>query len=291
MNFEYFCGLYGLGALQTFTPIRSGTVARVWKLETDTGHYLLRTLTGKEQGEREWAIFRHLRDRCFHRSPAILTTREGGSMAEVEDVWYQVQEFCSGTMPDPSVPGTAGKIAKTVVELTLALAGFCGTAGMPDRFDLASVWAEHRQNWPLLELPISLEEADRRVAKLTVLPSVCSQTIHGDLGLWNMLEMKNAVHVIDFGEARMGDPYFDLASALAGLINHSPPELQRAATAEFLAKCREEIDLDLPRLTGQISLWVWRGLAQCARTPNAWKKMAQRFHNALIWCEENLHEL
>ena len=288
---EILCRRYHLGNVRSFTPVNPGTVAQVWNLETDMGRYLLRTLTGQAQGELEWAIFRHLRGAGFDRSPAILTTRSGVPMAELDGVWYQVQEYCPGTRPDPSAPGTAGKIAETVVELTRALAGFWGTAGMPDRFDLASVWAEHRQNWPLLELPISLEEADRRVAELSALPSQEVQLVHGDLGLWNMLETGNAVHVIDFGEARMGDPYFDLASALAGLINHSPPELQRANAAEFLAKCREEIDRDLPRLTGQLSLWVWRGFAQCARTPNAWKKMAQRFYNALIWCEENLHEL
>jgi len=99
------------------------------------------------------------------------------------------------------------------------------------------------------------------------------------------------IRVIDFGEARMGDPYFDLASALAGLINHSSPENRKQAAAEVLGACRKQMELDLGRLSDQIALWVWRGMAQCVREPAAWKTMAKRFYNALIWCEENLHEL
>lgn len=291
MDFEYLCEQYKLGQFQSAAPLSPGTVSQVWRLETDAGAFLVRTLTGKAQGEMEWNIHQHLLSRGFRKMPAILITGRGKPFVEIDGTCYQIQQFCSGTCPSPERPGTAGRIAETVVELTRAAADCTAAVNLPDRFDLEAVWAEHHLNWPMLELPLFQKDADCWVAKLVGLPTQNVQLIHGDLGLWNMLEEDGVVRIIDFGEARMGDPYFDLASALAGLINHSSPESRRNNAAEFLAKCRERMELDMDRLTDQISLWVWRGLAQCVRDPEAWKKMAQRFYNALIWCEENLNEL
>lgn len=291
MNFEHICRLYRLGALQSITPLRPGTVARVWKLETDSGPFLLRTLTGREQGEREWAIAEHLTARGFTRFPAIRTTEDGAPYVEVDDIWCQVQEFSPGKMPDPAVPGTPAKIAETAVALIQALSSCSGKHGAKDRFDLTAVWGEYRHNWPLLDLPIPLEEADRRASRLASLPVRETQVIHGDLGLWNMLDGPEGIRVIDFGEARLGDPYFDLASALGGLINHSTPEDRAKHVSEFLSACRDRMPLDRERLSQQLQLWVWRGLAQCVRAPEEWRNMAARFYNALSWAEENLHEL
>lgn len=286
MNFKYLCTQYQLGRFRHAAELDPGTSSQVWRLETDSGIFLVRTLTDREQGEREWNIHRHLRKRNFTAMPAILVP-----YFEQDGLWYQVQEYCHGKRPSPERPGTAGRIANMVTQLMMAAADCTVAADCPDRFDLASVWSEYRLNWPLLELPILQSEADRWVEELSAITASDRRLIHGDLGLWNMLEEGNEIRVIDFGEARLGDPYFDLASALAGLINHSAAESRSKHAAEFLVVCRECMTLDMERLTNQIFLWVWRGLAQCVREPAAWKNMAQRFYNALIWCEENLHEL
>jgi homoserine kinase type II len=134
--------------------------------------------------------------------------------------------------------------------------------------------------------------ADRAVAELSALPIRDKQVIHGDLGPWNLLMQDSGeLFVIDFGEARLGDPYFDLASALAGLINHAPAPLRTHVADEFLSQCRALISLDLPRLRQQLRLWAWRGLAQCVQAPergSVWPQMAQRFYHALCWAEEEL---
>ena len=58
--------------------------------------------------------------------------------------------------------------------------------------------------------------------------------------------------------------------------------------AQFLDECRRHISLDLPRLREQLTLWAWRGLAQCARSGPGWAGMAARFYHALTWAKEEL---
>ena len=116
MNFEHFCNLYSLGALHSARSLSGGTVSRVWRLETEQGVFLLRTLTGRDQGEREWAITRTLSKNGFPRFPAIRTAG-GAPCTELNGVWYQVQELVDGDMPDPTLPGVAAAMGQTVKEL------------------------------------------------------------------------------------------------------------------------------------------------------------------------------
>lgn len=287
------CKLYGLGTLQNVTPIKPGTVSRVWKFSTVSGEFLARTLTDAQQGKTEWAIFRHLAQRGFHRTPAILTTSAGMPMLELDGVWYQVQQFCPGSWPTPARPGIPREMARLTTLLEQALSDCPAIDGPPDRFDLAAVWQTCRENWPLLGLPLPLEAADREVDRCCQFPTRGAQVIHGDLGPWNLLQTEdNSILVIDFGEARMGDPYFDLASILGGLVNHSSAERRKQACEEFLLEYQRFTPLDQSRLLEQLDLWVWRGLAQCARSipqPNGnWSKLAARFLHALNWAKENI---
>ena len=115
MTFEYICKLYRLSTLQSVTRLAPGTTAQVWKLETDTGRYLLRTLRDRIQGELEWTIFRSLPPALC---PAIFPTADGAPAAEVEGVWHQLQEYLDGDMPDPSLPGMAAAMARAAKELS-----------------------------------------------------------------------------------------------------------------------------------------------------------------------------
>lgn len=290
MKFNDLCQQYSLGTLQGIAPVRPGTTAQVWRLDTDQGAFLVRTLAGKEQGEREWTITQHLLSRGFSRFPAILTASGGAPMVERDGVWYQMQELLPGGMPHPEEQGTAAAIARMVRELAGALAD-CPPIEAADRFELGAAWEGGREFWPLLETPFSPEQAAAEIARCRALPERERQVIHGDLGPWNMIQNGDgSVSVIDFGEARMGDPCFDFASALGGVINHTPPECRAAVCRDFLG----ELDCDRQRLMEQLRLWVWRGLAQWAilagqGVPAA--KMASRFCHALSWAEENLYDL
>lgn len=114
MNFEYIFKLYGLIPLHLTQPLSPGTEAEVWKIDTTEGAFLLRSLRDKTQGEREWVICRSLpRSLC----PAILPGLDGAPAVELDGVWYQVQEYLEGGMPDPSLPGMAAAMARAAKTL------------------------------------------------------------------------------------------------------------------------------------------------------------------------------
>lgn len=78
--------------------------------------FVVRTLSGREQGEREWSIHRQLRANGFTRMPAILTP-----YFEQNGLWYQVQEYRGGNRPDPTIPGMAKTMAQTAKLLSGAM--------------------------------------------------------------------------------------------------------------------------------------------------------------------------
>lgn len=109
--------------------------------------------------------------------------------------------------------------------------------------------------------------------------------IHGDLGPWNMVVQEGgAIKIIDFGSVREGDSYFDFATAFAGIINHTSDKTRMTACREFLA----ELNPDRERLLSQLRLWAEEGVRRWQDTDEA---MTKRFHHALKWAEEHIHEL
>ena len=109
--------------------------------------------------------------------------------------------------------------------------------------------------------------------------------IHGDLGLWNMVVQEGgSLRVLDFGSLREGDPYFDWATAFAGVINHTSDKTRMAACREFLT----ELAPDRERLLARLRLWAEEGVARWQHTD---KTMTNRFIHALKWAEEHIHEL
>ena len=229
MNFKYLCQQYNLGRFLGVSELESGTVSRVWKLDTDSGAFLVRTLRDREQGQREWDICRHLRKGGFTAMPSILVP-----CAEQGGICYQVQEYLTGSMPHPDQPGVAAAMARLVKQLM---------AAMPQGM------------------------------------------IHGDLGPWNILQCENGrLVVIDLGEAREGDSYFDCASMLAGVINHTPPALRESICGAFV----RELDCDRTYLLEQLRLWAEQGIENWTGRNEA---MVSRFINAREWAEEHLYEL
>ena len=258
MDFEKIGAAFGSAPL-FWEEVSGGTSARVW---TPAGGetLLLRTLTDAEQGEKEWLITRHLRERNFVHTPDIIPTASGEPFFELDGVFYQLQRRIDGTRPDPAKPGTVEKCVKLVLSLEEALAD-CPAIDGKDRFSLREAWQQGRAGWDSLEIGVPLAEADAAVEQCAGMEAGAQQVIHGDLGPWNMIEDADGeLAIIDFGEARMGEPYFDVASLYGGILNHSRDVERPAAAAEFLSA----FGGDRERLYAQLRLWAWRGIAQWA---------------------------
>lgn len=286
-RFVDLCRRFGLAEPSAVTPLRGGTAARVWRLDTDEGVFLLRTLPGPKQGQREWEIHSHLAAGGFHAVTSLVQTRDGLPAAEQGGAWYQLQRFLPGKIPDPAVPGTARKIARLVKNLDEALAD-CPLSGQDHAPMLSELWQRGKAFWPCLNTPFTAAQAEGELARCVEREV---QLIHGDLGLWNMIGTPaGELCVIDFGTARLGDPGFDCAAALGGLINHTPAELRHGVCREFVA----ELSADRAWLLEQLRIWCWRNLAQWACLAGSGADaapMAGRFLSALHWAEENLYEL
>ena len=82
MDASTLCRRYGLGASHRAAPIHPGTVAQVWQASTPSGEVVIRTLTDRAQGEREFLICRHLARQGFRQTPAILTADSGAPAVE-----------------------------------------------------------------------------------------------------------------------------------------------------------------------------------------------------------------
>ena len=109
--------------------------------------------------------------------------------------------------------------------------------------------------------------------------------IHGDFGPWNILRREDGrLMVIDLGEAQTGDPYFDYATLLAGVINHTVPALRKSMCGAFI----RELDCDRIHLLDQLRLWSEQGVRDWTGRSET---MVSRFINAREWAEEHLHEL
>lgn len=289
--FVKLCRAYDLGDLQGYATLDGGTVSDVWLLMAD-GLYFVRTIRDAAQGELELAITRHLFQNGFSGLPVIYPTEDQEPAVEIDGVWYQVQGMCAGQQPMVSRPGMPGRIARLVTDFLRAMEGCAVSCPVRDRFDLKTVWSKYRAYWPELDLPLTQEEADLRVARLLAEESCETRLIHGDLGIWNMVETESGdLLIVDFGDSCWGDPYYDLAAALCGIVNHSGEQARRGSAEEFLSVCRERMAVDVDRLAGQVRLWAWRGMARCLQESNNWKEMAQKFWFALNWMEENLHDL
>lgn len=271
-------------------PLPGGTASRVWRLRAAQGDFLLRTLTGPQQGRLEWEIVQSLRARGFAATPAILPLG-GQPAAQADGTWYQLQAFCPGKRPDLSVPGTARRVTALALDLMDALAAIPVPHLMPDRFALSDTWPTARTRWSAVVPGRPLAWAEEQVSRLLSLPPGPTGLVHGDLGLWNLLEdPAGRLWVLDFGEARADDPYFDLASLLGSLINHAPAALRDRVWLAFCSVFGPDRPLDRPRLLIQVSRWVWRGVSQWLTVPSPDPRMIGRFLAALDWVNTHIEE-
>lgn len=98
------------------------------------------------------------------------------------------------------------------------------------------------------------------LTELVYKTSLEKQWIHGDLGIWNTLFNKE-LFIIDFGEARIGHPYFDLAAILTSNApaHYNAIEIRHYIN-RFISRYSKIEFINISFLKVFISLWFIRGV-------------------------------
>ncbi|MFR0978645.1 MAG: hypothetical protein ACLSFJ_04140 [Holdemania filiformis] len=89
-----------------------------------------------------------------------------------------------------------------------------------------------------------------------------------------MLWITSGLRIIDFGEARLGDGYFDLAASLSSCIQNEPDHVLYPLMIEaFLNSYGDTYQaIDQPKLWAAIRFWLLRGVLAVIsfQTPESW---------------------
>lgn len=217
-DFEAILGAYGVGRLVRATPAGHGTTSHAWRVHTEAGEWILRRLADQAQADREYAIAAHVL-RTADVVPTILPTGTGAAAAWVDGAPYSLQRFVGDSRP-PRWEDALRKLGERIGLLHRALRGFGHTSPAIDRFDPGQAWASIEPIWPTVAagLPERWRHASvfARCADLQaeVDHGGDGQWIHADLGVWNVAWDATLPFVVDFGEARCGNPLFDAAAVL-----------------------------------------------------------------------------
>ncbi|MBK3494197.1 phosphotransferase [Viridibacillus sp. YIM B01967] len=129
-----------------------------------------------------------------------------------------------------------------------------------DRCDTLATWTAIKNNWGNVQQFPTRTDMELLIRELVNRTSLETQWIHGDLGIWNTL-YNGELFIIDFGEARMGHPYFDLAAILtSNAPAHCNDDELRHYINHFVAFYSKVETIDIHLLNDFISLWFIRGV-------------------------------
>lgn len=237
--------------------LEGGHTGETFLVETAENKYVLRKLKSQTQAILEEAVFQHLNIALY--LPALVKAKDH-YYVEYEASWYNLQFFFQSESSSFSFQ----EIAETIALLHQQLADFTSLYNQCDRYDILPLWSKNWYNWGYFAdlFNLSISEMHHEINRVAALTNSKSEWIHGDLGKWNML-IGNEIKIIDFGEMRKGDVYFDLASSLTSLIGYTSSEaIMSAQLKEFISvyfSVRKQHFNQL-KLLNFIELWFYRGI-------------------------------
>ena len=241
------------------TPLRQGTTSDACLVETADGSYVLRRVS-REAAEVEYVVSRLLADSGM--AAEILPTRTGHGWLEQDGACFNLQRRIAGTAIRSYDADTLRAAGCALGRMHMALSG-CRDTGVQDRFSMSALLARAttRHNFLQTRNP-EAQMLHQLAARLRPLEDARVQLIHGDLGAWNMLRTRDGVAFVDFGEARQGHPYMDIAAALTSLLSLEQDETRLASDASLFldSYVSEAGPVQRPLLTDYMNLWQLRGV-------------------------------
>jgi homoserine kinase type II len=125
-DIERLLHAYDLGVLKQITRAIHGYVNETALIETDGGRFVARrnhrrfTIAALR---RRHALILWLRERDVP-APALIPTQTGATLVELDNRFYELQEFVEGGDYDPDDPGQLAGIGATLARYHLAVLGF-----------------------------------------------------------------------------------------------------------------------------------------------------------------------
>ena len=261
-----------------FQRIQKGTSSKAYRVISDSVQGVLREIASVAQAETEAVLAAVLAP--WKLTPHILMTVNQTAYVLDQNRVYNFQEYLKPDEFRPQGMELAHKLAITIARMQKILAQSKLTiSDRPDRFSADSLWKSAEARMALFPYWISAEQnavIQRLVQNCEKLKRINDQPIHGDLGLWNMLWTPSGLRIIDFGEARLGDPYFDLAGAVSSLLQSEKNKTLHPAMIEtFLCSYAGEYqEINRTKLLEWIQFWLLRGMLAVItyQSPEIWNK-------------------
>ncbi|QTD40189.1 aminoglycoside phosphotransferase family protein [Sporosarcina sp. Te-1] len=272
---------FPIGHVKSMSKMDRGNTADTYKIETDKGYFIAKTIATLNDAEFEYRLHHHFREKGIANTPMIQVTVDQEFAALIEGTYYQLQTYIVSTS---SIPSTATWV-RSIVQLLKAFSTFEITNHERlDRFSLLDEWNRSFESWRNYS-EREYEWLAQRVDELHHFDNWKSTWIHGDLGSWNTLynDVDDQLVFIDFGEARMGHPYFDFAALLTSFSPHPKHKMLFYQYVTTVLKEYEKYDCpDYETLYQFIRLWLVRGIVAAGVTSSYWT----HFKEAVIGYED-----
>jgi len=276
---EFIEEFYDIGRIQRVEVMKQGTSSEAKCIDSSAGRYVLRKLRDERQAVNEERLHHVLS--LQNISPAMVIARNGLSYVHLNDEIYNLQYYVEETVP-------YDQETMHFVEFGNMLARFHHAAhkleimDQQDRFALSLLWSQVRDE-VRGSLSATIGSLEGHVEQCTEYIVRNDSLIHGDLGVWNMLFMKQKTLLIDFGEVRRGDPHFDVAAALTSMIPATARANESISTIEEVMEGYAEAGglLTREQLYEQIHLWMLRGWLAWIRERGVTSPMVQHMERGV----------
>lgn len=271
---------YDLGRVSSIQKLQSGMMSEALKVNCKRGTFVLRQLKSTTQGEVEYALATALSEEGL--CPQIVRTRLGLPFAMHHGTCFNLQKYYESTPPSLNAEQCT-LLGETVGQCHQVLKGIGHVGENPDQFSTFPLY----KKFPIPKILLHYGWDEKAIRALhDALMAETQQYIHADLGLYNMLFVNEKWMVIDFGEARYGSPYFDVAAVLASIEQLSSKECFKEHSQCFLKAYGETTKpLNFKLVFQATALWTLRGLFAYADAVDDVEKVEKITHKMLTLLE------